>query len=321
MHSAISPLPLLPGSMVTLAARQLRTCLPGLLLVWLAACASQPPPDPAPDNPLRFDSPYYGIRFLDEETGRGVPLVEIETTHGKLYVSDSAGWVAIHPDDISNRRVYFHLRSHGYIGPGREPKFEGFSTLIQPGRGRVIPVHRQNIAERLYRVTGEGIYHDSRLLRIPVPIDYGTTAQGGVYGQDSVVNALYNDKLFWFWGDTRSASSPVANFSASGAVSTLPGSAALNPDKGIPLDYFVDETGFTRAMCPVDGPGAVWLSGLMSFTEDNREKLYARYSRQRELGNPLELGIVLWNDENAVFDKVRELPLDTPLYAKGHPLK
>ncbi|MEW6074640.1 MAG: hypothetical protein AB1726_18860 [Planctomycetota bacterium] len=36
----------------------------------------------------------YGIEVVDRATGRGVPLVELETTGGILYVTDSAGRVA-----------------------------------------------------------------------------------------------------------------------------------------------------------------------------------------------------------------------------------
>ena len=44
-----------------------------------------------------LQAPYLELLFVDQETGRGIPLVEIRTTNNILYVSDSAGWVAISP--------------------------------------------------------------------------------------------------------------------------------------------------------------------------------------------------------------------------------
>ncbi|HQH73793.1 MAG TPA: hypothetical protein PK360_17085, partial [bacterium] len=61
------------------------------------------------------------------------------------------------------------------------------------------------LAERLYRITGAGIYRDSVLTSAPVPLRE-PVLNGGVLGQDSVLPALYHGRIYWFWGDTNRAS-------------------------------------------------------------------------------------------------------------------
>jgi hypothetical protein len=39
-------------------------------------------------------NPFFGIQVLDDQTGRGVPLVELETVNHLRLVTDSAGGVA-----------------------------------------------------------------------------------------------------------------------------------------------------------------------------------------------------------------------------------
>jgi hypothetical protein len=57
-----------------------------------------------------------------------------------------------------------------------------------------VKIKRQNIAERLYRVTGEGIYRDSVLLGEPVPLAQPLGA-GKVAGQDSAFAEMYRENL------------------------------------------------------------------------------------------------------------------------------
>src|SRR4051812_15783893 len=62
----------------------------------LAAATSQP-------------SNYFGIRVIDGRTGRGVPLVELETTDHQRFVTDSGGYVAVLDPGLMDRRVFFHV--------------------------------------------------------------------------------------------------------------------------------------------------------------------------------------------------------------------
>ena len=80
-----------------------------------------------------------------------------------------------------------------------------------------------------------------------------------VFGSDSVMNAVYRGKLYWFWGDTNRPAYPLGNFHVPGATSELPGTAARPGRRRRPDVYFMDDKGFAkprRARCPARGrPG------------------------------------------------------------------
>lgn len=57
--------------------------------------------------------PYFVIHIIDAETGRGVPLAELETVNRVVHVSDSAGIVAFNEPGFMDGEVYFHVRSPG----------------------------------------------------------------------------------------------------------------------------------------------------------------------------------------------------------------
>lgn len=279
-----------------------------LLFLLLTACAT-------------YEARYFTIQFIDDQTRRGIPLVEIKSTNAVRYVSDSAGWVAMLPGDLAAETLYFTVHSHGYELKEKSSAFHGIQVKPTAGGSKVIALRRINIAERLYRITGEGIYHDSRLVGIEPPLPHPEQLSGGVFGQDSVVNAIYNGQLYWFWGDTRRADGPLGNFEVSGAVSKVPQAGENLADDGIHLTYFVNASGFARSMCPIEGIGPVWISGLMVFEEDGKEHMFTHYSRVEDAQTRLEQGIAVWNDERKIFEKQVEFPLNTPLYPRGQPLK
>ena len=57
---------------------------------------------------------YFIVRVIDADTGRGVPLVELKTTSGARWFTDSNGIVAFREPGWMGQRVFFHVRSHGY---------------------------------------------------------------------------------------------------------------------------------------------------------------------------------------------------------------
>src|SRR4051794_25350729 len=99
----------------------------------------------------------FGIEVVDDQTGRGVPLVELTTTSAVTYVTDSAGLVAFDEPGLMHQQVFFHIKSHGYEAPRDGFGFRGVRLDIKPGGTAKVAIKRLNIAERLYRVTGEGI--------------------------------------------------------------------------------------------------------------------------------------------------------------------
>lgn len=268
---------------------------------------------------LNADCPYFAIQVVDRQTGRGVPLVELSTTNHLRYVTDSHGIVAFREPGLMDREVFFHVESHGYEFPKDGFGYRGTRLKTTPGTTATVPVDRLNIAERLYRVTGQGIYRDSVLTGRPVPLE-NPALNGQVMGQDSVFTCLYHDRLFWMWGDTARPSYPLGHFAMSGAVSDLPQRGGLDPAIGVDLEYYVDENGFSRPVAPLKEHGLVWLDGLMTVTDpEGAERMVAKYARLKDLGKVLERGLMVFNDTTDTFEPLVRSGVDfLPYVNTGH---
>src|SRR5262245_10308189 len=158
----------------------------------------------------------FSITVVDAATGRSVPLIELKTVNGVRYYTDSNGVVAFHEPGLMDESVFFYVSGHGYEFPKDGFGFRGTRLKVAAGGSATIKVNRVNIAERLYRVTGAGVYRESELAGLKVPIKQ-PVLNGQVFGSDSVVNAIYRGKLCWFWGDTQRPSYPLGNFHVPGA--------------------------------------------------------------------------------------------------------
>lgn len=284
-----------------------------VMLVMLAYClrAAADSPGPAP-------SMFFGIEVVDQETKRGVPMVELLTTSGIRLYTDSNGLIAFYEPGLMNLKVWFAVSAHGYEFAPDGFGLRGVSLLTQPGHIERIRVKRINIAERLYRITGEGIYRDTVLLGRKPPISQ-PLLNAEVTGQDGILTAIYRDRLYWLYGDTLRLSYGLGNFSMSGATTPLPGK--IDPNVGFNLTYFTNQDGFSRAMVPMKGEGVVWLSGLVVLPDDSkRQRMLAWFQRRRGLGAVLENGFVSYNDEKEVFDKLKTEPVDPIVFPTGYPL-
>ncbi len=260
----------------------------------------------------------FGVEVVDEESGRGVPLVELATVDGQRFITDSKGWVAIVEPDLMGRSVYFHVSGHGYLYPEDGFGFRGKSLEVRPGGRARLKVERINIAERLYRVTGAGIYRDTVLLGGQAPIEE-PLMNAEVVGQDSVLSTVYRGRVHWFWGDTNRPSYPLGNFHTPGAWSELPSAGGLEPRVGIDLHYFRDGNGFARPTAKLEGPGPTWLSGLTVLVdEDGTERMFAGYAKIEPPLTTYEHGLVEWDDSEERFRKVATFEDDQPLGPNGH---
>jgi hypothetical protein len=144
-------------------------------------------------------SKYFAIEVIDANTGRGVPLVELRTNNDIRFYTDSAGLVAFNEPGLMDRDVFFFISSQGYEFPADGFGMRGKALYTPPGGSARIEIKRINIAERLYRITGQGIYRDTVLLGRKAPIDE-PVLNGRVLGQDSTLNAIYQGTLYWFLG-------------------------------------------------------------------------------------------------------------------------
>jgi hypothetical protein len=262
---------------------------------------------------------YFKIHVVDTDSGRGVPLVELRTVNDVKYYTDSNGLVAFHEPGLVGQDVFFHVQSHGYEHAKDGFGYRGTRLRVESGGEATVRIKRINIAERLYRITGAGVYRDTVLLDEESPIRQ-PVLNAQVFGSDSVVNTIYNGKIYWFWGDTNRPSYPLGNFHVPGAVSLLPDQGGLNPDVGIDLAYFLDEKGFAKPTCQMPGKGPTWIDGLVAIKEEaGRERLFAKYVKVEPPLTIYERGLVEFNDDKQQFEQHTVFDMHAPVHPGGHP--
>ena len=267
------------------------------------------------------DTPYFRITVVDEQTGRGVPLVELKTTNSMRFYTDSNGVVAFNEPGLMNQRVFFFVKSHGYEFPKDGFGMAGRAVETRPGGSVELKIKRLNIAERLYRITGQGIYRDCVLLGLPVPIKE-PVINGLVMGSDSIQHIVYGGLNYWFWGDTGKPSYALGNFHMTSATSALPGQGGLDPDVGIDLKYFVGKDGFARQMAPRPEPGPIWCDAYVTLPDaTGRERMYCGYARVTPSMETVERGIMRFDDERQTLEKIVEFDKNAPVAPHGHPFK
>ena len=252
----------------------------------------------------------FEIQVIDQATGRGIPLVELKTVSDMRFITDSAGRVALLEPGWFGKSVYFHLRSDGYDVRKDGFGFSGIKLNVRRGGKATVELKRSNIAERLYRVTGDGIYRDSVLLGYKSPINQ-PLLNAEVVGQDSVQATVYQDQIHWFWGDTDRAGYPLGQFRTAGAVSELPTKQGLNADLGVNLRYFTGSDGFSKPVCHLGFKhGLVWIDGVTTVPDEKGvQRLVCHYAHMKSLGEKLEHGLAVFNDEKKEFEKRIQLSL------------
>jgi hypothetical protein len=262
----------------------------------------------------------FAIEVVDEATGRGVPLVELETVNNVVSVTDSRGVVAFDEPGLMGQTVWFHVRSHGYEFPADVFGYRGRKLEVTPG-GRVqLKIKRLNIAERLCRLTGGGIERDSVLAGL-IPAESASLMAGQVLGCDTIMTALYKGRMYHFWGDTNRPAYPLGNFNTTGATSPLP-SELKDVSHGIRYDYFTGDDGFVRGVCKMPGDGPTWLDGVVVLADaQGRERMFGAYVKIKPPLTTYQRGICEWDDDRREFVKVSEFPVDAPVYPFGRPFR
>jgi hypothetical protein len=275
-----------------------------ILIGWFGATCTEAP---------RVRAAYFTIAVSDSQTGRGLPLVKVTTPNGHDYYTDSNGVVALSDPTLLNRKVTFLLNSYGYTT-------SILSLQTTAGATGQVPVERLQPAERLYRVTGAGIYQDSVNVGLSVPIDK-PLLNANVKGQDSVQAVVYNNQINWFWGDTLYQVG-FGNFRTSGATSQLPGMGGLSPSQGVNLNYYVDASGSSKQMMPLTDPGPVWIDGLFTVKDNTgQQKMLTHYSRRdpnNALGAQVEQGLALFDDSSKTLQRQQVYNVNAPITAVGH---
>ena len=265
---------------------------------------------------------YFGIHVVDNETQRGVPMVSLTTVDDVTYITDNAGWVALHEPELTGKAVFFKVHSPGYEVAKDGFGMAGVRLTIEPGKTSNVTIKRKNVAERIYRITGRDLYLDSVRLHQPSP-KRNPLGSGMVVGQDSIQPIQIGDEMHWFWGDTNRLSYPLGMFRTAGAVSKLPAHGGLDPSLGINFEYFTNPDGFARAMIEVpDKEGVVWIHGVCTVTDAKEQsQVITQYSRRKGLEAPLEQGMALWNYERKMFEVLDVIDLkESWRIVRDHPI-
>ncbi len=273
-------------------------------------------------NPVPTPAQHFRIHVVDAATGRGVPLVHVQSPR-RTYQTDSNGLVAFYDPTLMSRSVTFELASFGYAATSA-------SLITTPGSSADLPIERINIAERLYRQTGGSIYRDSNLLGVAAPT-VQPLLNAKVLGSDSVLSTLYQGKAFWIWGDTNFPQYPLGNFKSTGATSLLPEQGGLDPALGVNHVYFTRADGASAEMLPSttvpNPPGytsflAAWVSSLVAVPDGSGvERLFAQYALVPGLAAPLQQGWARFNDTTHVFEQPVILSGNQVVKAEGHAFK
>jgi hypothetical protein len=243
------------------------------------------------------------IRVFDGASGRGVPLVDLAAS-GDHQWSDSQGLIAYcDPDHVgAGKSVTFDVASHGTQLASGGAKV---TLATVPGGSASVEMQRTLAGERLYRITGAGIYRDSVLLGLRTPLA-SPTLVAQVAGSDTGSTALYKGKIFWLWQDTDRVSYWLGNFKGTGATSAPPGAAgALSPNLGVDLHYFQGSDGFAAPMCPGCSGGPAWMAGIVSVPDAaGAQTLFAGYAIVAGDGTAQETGLARFDDTAGSFQRV-----------------
>ena len=271
-----------------------------LLLAALGGCASRIPAAP------------FEIRVVDVASGRGIPAVELRTTDARSFYTDSAGVVALDQADLLGTEVFFAVRSFGYRYEPEVLGFPGVTLRVEPGRSARLDMVRQNIAERLYRLTGSGIY---RSAVHPESEAVSGEVSPPVAGLDSALATGYGGELFWVFGDARLLGRPLGSFRAHAARSRLPGRGGLDPRVGVALRFLRDGSEL-RPMVRDPHP-IIWLTALRATRDAAGERLFATYQKIGAGLEIIERGVAELDAASEVFRIVAQHPRDALARPEG----
>ena len=261
------------------------------------------------------------IEIVEKGSGWPVPLVELRTTHHARFVTDNAGVIAFDLPECMGRETWFDIIGHGY-GVKRDGfGYNGRRFVPEPGKTHRIEVERTIIAKRLGRLTGGGIFAESQKLGLAQ--DWRET---GVFGCDSVQNALHNGKLFWLWGDTTMPHYPLGIFHSTAATTAVNPFGEMKPPLRVAYDYYTAPDGRPRAVSELPGSGPTWLFGVTSLpAADGTHRLVAAYVKVKPPLDSYECGLCVWDEQAMKFERHRvvwthsEASPKKPLMPNGNP--
>jgi hypothetical protein len=262
------------------------------------------------------------IEVLDAGSGWPVPLVELRTLNHMRFITDNAGVIAFDLPDLMGRETWFDVIGDGYDVPKDGFGMRGVRFTPEPGKTVKVEVRRGNIAKRLGRLTGGGLFAESQ--KLGKELDW---RESGILGCDTVENALYHGRLFWLWGDTIVPRYPLGIFDSIGATTPVQPVASFEPPLRPKFDYFADERGAPRAIAKMPGDGPTWVSGCLGLRDrSGAERLVGAYVKVHAQLDIYQCGLCAWNDAASRFEQLRlfwtksDSTTKRPPGPEGHPV-
>lgn len=262
------------------------------------------------------------VEVVDRQNGWPVPLVELRTTHLLRLVTDNAGVIALDAPELMGRETWFDVIGHGYEMPKDGFGYQGVRLKPEPGKTLRVEVTRTIIAKRLGRLTGAGLFAESQ--KLGRELDW---RESGVFGCDSVQNAVHRGKLFWAWGDTTLPGYPLGLFDMSSATTAIQPLPGFVPPVRLKFDYFTDAKGAPRGVARMPGSGPTWVSGYASLPDRaGTPRLVGTYVKIKPPMEAYETGLCVWNEAAAEFQRERVLWTKSAAAPKappapdGHPI-
>ena len=243
------------------------------------------------------------IEVTERGSGWPVPLVELRTTHQARFITDNAGVIAFDLPECMGRETWFDVLGHGYEVPKDGFGYRGVRLKPEPAKTLKVQVNRTIVAKRVGRLTGAGLFGESQ--KLGQHLDW---QESGVFGCDSVQNAVYHNKMFWAWGDTTLAHYPLGIFDMLSGTTAIQPLVSLEPPLKLRFNYFTDEKGKLRGVAKMPGSGPTWVTGYASLPDKNgNERLVGSYMKIRNHLEAYEWGLCVWNDAAEKFDQFRVL--------------
>lgn len=241
------------------------------------------------------------VNVVDKDNRWPVPLVELRTTGEQRFVSDNAGVIALDSPDLMGRDTWFTVVGHGYEVPKDGFGFRGVKLTPQPGKTLTVEVTRTNVAKRVGRLTGGGLFAEAQKCG-----DAKDWTDGPVVGCDSVQTAVLGGQRFWFWGDTTLPRYPLGIFNMLGATTPLQPFDRFEPPLRPAFDYLTANDREVRGVAPVPGKGPTWVFGVTTVPDGRGEpKLVGSYTKIENHLDVYEAGLVVWQDRMREFYKLK----------------
>jgi hypothetical protein len=259
------------------------------------------------------------VEVVEQGSDWVVPGVELRTVHGLRFVSDNAGVIALDAPELLGRETWFEVLGHGYGVPPDGFGYRGVRLLPAAGKRLRVEVRRENVARRLGRLTGAGLFAESQ--KVGEQADW---PESGVLGSDSVVTARLGGQLLWFWGDTNLPHYPLGIFDVAGATTTdftPPARPPLRP----PFRYFTqrqpDGSLRPRGVAPLAGTGPTWLWGAATLPDaQGAPHLVGAAVKVKGEMHAYRWDLVEWDPRDATFRPLANLWSESPAQPQAPPV-